>query len=158
MTGTRAAARGPGGGAGASSTAAKLEDDLAVDELAGPDEADVRVIVGELIGDREVRECLRRGAVTGEERVEQLWRQRDEIESARSDRLDGRTLEVSAEVLSGEPCDLVERARLFEEMRGPRHDDELVWGGEPRLGLAIEAEHLAIERSDDEEHWRGYER
>src|SRR5207248_3638455 len=55
---------------------------------------------------------------------------------------DARTLEVSNEVLRGEPGHLVERTRLLEEVRRTRHDHELRGAGEPGLRLAIELEDL----------------
>jgi len=42
----------------------------------------------ERVGDREVREAGCRGAVTGEERIEERRRKRDEVEPARADGVD----------------------------------------------------------------------
>jgi len=61
---------------------------------------------------------------------------------------------VADEPRRGELGDLLERARLLEEMRRARDDGELVLAAQEGRGLAVELENGLIVASDDEERGR----
>jgi hypothetical protein len=62
---------------------------------------------------------------------------------------------IPGEVLSEPPLglllDLIERARLFEEMTGALDDDQLLWRYQPIIGGAIELDDLGVEAAEDEQ-------
>src|SRR6266568_9265063 len=52
--------------------------------------------------------------------------------------------EMAGEPSGGQPGDLVERARLFEQMARPRHHDQLARRAQPPLRPSVQLEHPAV--------------
>src|SRR3990172_11335875 len=62
--------------------------------------------------------------------------------------------EMADEPRRGEVSDLLERARLLEEMRRARDDGELVLAAQEGRGLAVEFEDDVVPAADDEKRGR----
>jgi hypothetical protein len=59
--------------------------------------------------------------------------------------------EVALEPFARQTSDLVQRARLFEEMCRPWNDHKLLFAAEPREGCPVEFNHLEIVPANDKQ-------
>jgi hypothetical protein len=66
--------------------------------------------------------------------------------------------EVALEPFARQTSDLVQRARLFEEMCRPWNDHKLLFAAEPREGCPVEFNHLEIVPANDKQRGGPYPR